>query len=447
MIGDDVFELDMDRNVVCSPKTTNLRQSACTPLWYVVYKNRPTARAVIHTHSMWAQMATLMDPTETQKVLRITHLEMLKGVGHHGYDDVLEIPIIDNRPSEDLLADQLESVIKEYPNCNAVLVRRHGVYVWGDSWEQAKTQCESFDYLFQSAIQMRSMGLDCSKLPTHGTYRVDDDNDEEHVSKKMKLGFHGLDKVDNAKDVISNEVPIVPRDGKILLLDIEGCTTSISFVKDTLFPFVLEHLDAHVNALPSDEYAPLAEALAIDLETHAPELANTLDLTNVQAMVRLMVSKDFKLPSLKALQGQMWKAGYERGDIKGHVYADFVPMLHWCESHGVKVHIYSSGSVQAQKLLFGYSTQGDLNEYLHGYFDITTSGSKKEASAYQRIAKDLGVSLENIIFVSDAEAELVAAKEAGVGHAIMSIRPGNAPLTAQGKKYRQIFSLLQLCGV
>jgi methylthioribulose 1-phosphate dehydratase/enolase-phosphatase E1 len=392
-------------------------------------------------------MATLMDPTETQKVLRITHLEMLKGVGHHGYDDVLEIPIIDNRPSEDLLADQLESVIKEYPNCNAVLVRRHGVYVWGDSWEQAKTQCESFDYLFQSAIQMRSMGLDCSKLPTHGTYRVDDDNDEEHVSKKMKLGFHGLDKVDNAKDVISNEVPIVPRDGKMLLLDIEGCTTSISFVKDTLFPFVLEHLDAHVNALPSDEYAPLAEALAIDLETHAPELANTLDLTNVQAMVRLMVSKDFKSPSLKALQGQMWKAGYERGDIKGHVYADFVPMLHWCESHGVKVHIYSSGSVQAQKLLFGYSTQGDLNEYLHGYFDITTSGSKKEASAYQRIAKDLGVSPEDVIFVSDAEAELVAAKEAGVGHAIMSIRPGNAPLTAQGKKYPQIFSLLQLCGV
>jgi methylthioribulose 1-phosphate dehydratase/enolase-phosphatase E1 len=449
MIGDDVFELDMDRKVVCPPKTANLRQSACTPLWYVVYKNRPTARAVIHTHSMWAQMATLMDPTETQKVLRITHLEMLKGVGHHGYDDVLEIPIIDNRPSEDLLADQLESVIKEYPNCNAVLVRRHGVYVWGDSWEQAKTQCESFDYLFQSAIQMRKMGLDCSKLPTHGTYRVDEDEDEEHhVSKKMKLGFHGHTKVDNIKDVISNEVPIVPRDGKILLLDIEGCTTSISFVKDTLFPFVLEHLDVYVKALPSDEYASLAEALAIDLESHAPEqLAKALDLTDVQAMVRLMVAKDFKLPSLKALQGQMWKAGYERGDIKGHVYADLVPMLHWCESHGVKVHIYSSGSVQAQKLLFGYSTQGDLTEYLHGYFDITTSGSKKEAGAYQRIANDLGVPPEDVIFVSDAEAELVAAKEAGVGHAIMSIRPGNASLTAQGKKYPHIFSLLQLCGV
>lgn len=132
MIGDDVFELDMDRNVVVPPKTPNLKQSACTPLWYIVYKHRPSAKAVIHTHSMWAQLATLLDPTETSKVLRITHLEMLKGVGHHGYDDVLEIPIIDNRPSEDLLADQLEKVINEYPNTNAVLVRRHGVYVWGD---------------------------------------------------------------------------------------------------------------------------------------------------------------------------------------------------------------------------------------------------------------------------------------------------------------------------
>lgn len=111
-----------------SPKTPNLRQSACTPLWYVVYRNRPSAKCVIHTHSMNAQMATLLDPTETSDTLNITHLEMLKGVGGHGYDDQLEIPIIDNRPSEDLLAEQLEAVIQKYPKCNAVLVRRHGEY-------------------------------------------------------------------------------------------------------------------------------------------------------------------------------------------------------------------------------------------------------------------------------------------------------------------------------
>ena len=112
---------------------------------------------------MYAQLATLLDPTETSPVLRITHLEMLKGVGHHAYDDILEIPIIDNRPSEDLLADQLESVIQKYPKCNCVLVRRHGLYVWGDSWEQAKTQAESFDYLFQSAVEMKKV-RHCARL-------------------------------------------------------------------------------------------------------------------------------------------------------------------------------------------------------------------------------------------------------------------------------------------
>ena len=122
-------------------------------------------------------------------------------------------------------------------------------------------------------------------------------------------------------------------------------------------------------------------------------------------------------------------------------------MLHWMEAHGVQVHIYSSGSVQAQELLFRYSTQGNLTGLLHCHFDITTSGSKKEASAYQKIAKDLGISPSELVFVSDAEAELEAAKQAGIGHALMSIRPGNAPLTMQGKQmYPQVFSLLQLCG-
>lgn len=79
---------------------------------------------------MHAQMATLLDPTETLDTLNITHLEMLKGVGGHAYDDTLEIPIIDNRPSEDLLADQLEAVIQKFPRCNAVLVRRHGKLNW-----------------------------------------------------------------------------------------------------------------------------------------------------------------------------------------------------------------------------------------------------------------------------------------------------------------------------
>jgi len=444
MIGDDIFELDMERNVIVQPKTTGLRQSACTPLWYVVYKNRPNSKCVIHTHSMFAQLATMLDPTESSKVLRVTHLEMLKGVGHHGYDDFLEIPIIDNRPSEDLLAAQLEKAIKDYPNTNAVLVRRHGVYVWGDSWEQAKTQGEAFDYLFESCVKMRQMGIDPSQVPLHGTYREDD---EEPAAKRIKTnGFNGMGKADNVRDLASNPTPILPRDGKHLLLDIEGCTTSISFVKDTLFPFVLEHIDTYVNGLAPTEYNEVLEALNSDLKEE--DKARVNDLNDCACIVRYMVQNDMKVASLKSLQGQMWKTGYEKGDLKGHVFADFVPFLHWMETHGVQVHIYSSGSVQAQKLLFGYSTHGDLTEFLHQYFDITTSGNKKEASSYTKIAKELGVAPSDIVFCSDSEAELKAAKTAGIGHAIMTVRPGNEAITAEGRKaYPQVFSLLQLCGI
>lgn len=222
----------MHRNVVVPPKTPNLRQSACTPLWYVVYAERPTATCVIHTHSMHAQMATLMDPTETSDCFRVTHLEMLKGVGHHGYDDMLEVPIIDNRPSEDQLAEQLRMAIRKYPKANAVLVRRHGLYCFGDSYEQAKTQCESFDYLFHSAIEMHKMGLDPAAKPRSGTYRVTQDSGEVVApppTKRMRTGgFNGAKAIDNQDDVESNAVPLLPRDARVLLLDIEGCTTSIA---------------------------------------------------------------------------------------------------------------------------------------------------------------------------------------------------------------------------
>jgi methylthioribulose-1-phosphate dehydratase len=298
MIGDDVFELDMDRNVVHKPKTDGLKLSACTPLWYCVFKHRPSAMSVIHTHSMNAQMATLLDPTEESTTLKITHLEMLKGVGGHAFDDILEIPIIDNRPSEDLLAAQLEVALEKYPNCNCVLVRRHGLYVWGDSWEQAKTQAESFDYLFESAIAMKKLGVNPSVIPPRGTYRTDYDeyhNDGEKSgvenenkkrttqdlegqpeAKRVKTdeggksggsGWNGAGTIDNADDVKSNTIPILPRDYKHLLLDIEGCTTAISFVKDVLFPYVVEHVDKYIaTKLSTEEQSALLQSLKKDLK-------------------------------------------------------------------------------------------------------------------------------------------------------------------------------------
>lgn len=174
MIGDDVFELDMQQRVITPPITPGLKLSSMTNIWYVIYNLRPSTRCVIHTHSMNSQLATLLfqehekldDEGHEVDVLRLTHLEMIKGVGNHAYNDVLEIPIIDNQTSENLLAPDMERAIKKYPKCNAVLVRRHGVYVWGDSWEEAKTRIESFDYLFETAVKMKQMGLECGIAPS-----------------------------------------------------------------------------------------------------------------------------------------------------------------------------------------------------------------------------------------------------------------------------------------
>ena len=461
MIGDDVFELDMDEKVVNGPKTDGLKLSACTPIWFLIYKHRPSAMSVVHTHSMNSQLATLLDPTEESKTLKLTHLEMCKGVGGHAYDDMLEIPILDNRPSEDMLAPQMEEALLKYPKCTGVLVRRHGLFVWGDSWEQAKTQAESYDYLFQTAIEMRKIGVDFSALPAKGTYRVDNETcgskreapaTEEPPAKKAKTtststtGWNAAGDVDNQADLLANKTPLLPRDYKYLLLDIEGCTTAISFVKDVLFPYIVEHADEYVSKnLNADEQQSLATALKGDLKPE--QIQEVGEGASPAAMIKYMVKNDLKVASLKSFQGKMWKDGYKNGTLKGHVYEDFVPMLEWMKSHGVKVYIYSSGSVQAQKLLFGSSIVGDLTSYFSGHFDITTSGNKKQSTSYTNIAKDLGVSPSEIVFCSDAVAELEAATTAGIGKTVMTVRPGNAPLSKENaEKYPQVFSLLQLCG-
>lgn len=185
MCGDDIFELDMHQNVIMPPVTPGLKLSSMTNLWFVVYKERPSSMCVIHTHGMYAQLVTLLkndtivhdhDEDGEFDVLRLTHLEMIKGVGNHAYDSMLEIPIINNQKSESLLAPDMERAIRKYPKCNAVLVRRHGVYVWGDSWEEAKTRLESFDYLFETAVRMKQMGIDCSAAPISPPVKVEKEN-------------------------------------------------------------------------------------------------------------------------------------------------------------------------------------------------------------------------------------------------------------------------------
>ena len=201
------------------------------------------------------------------------------------------------------------------------------------------------------------------------------------------------------------------------------------------------------------EYQNMAAALQEEVATTAgnggPPPSAATDSTVVEELAIHLMDRDVKSAALKDLQGKMWQAGYASGELKGHVYPDFVPTLDWLEKchDNVKVCIYSSGSIQAQKLLFGNSVAGDLLPKLSAHFDIPTAGPKKVDASYKKIAAALNVDVSDIVFVSDAVAELEAATAAGIGCAVMSIRPGNVPLSASDKKkYPSIYSLMQLCG-
>ena len=156
----DIFELSLDGDVVATPANTALKLSACAPLFLHAYRKRD-AGAVIHSHSIHAMMATLA----YEKEFQITHVEMIKGIRESGYHDILRVPIIENTAHECDLADTMGEAIDANPHADAILVRRHGVYVWGRDWIEAKTQAESYDYLFQSAVEMKKMGLDPTAIP------------------------------------------------------------------------------------------------------------------------------------------------------------------------------------------------------------------------------------------------------------------------------------------
>lgn len=267
--------------------------------------------------------------------------------------------------------------------------------------------------------------------------------------------FNAFCTIDNAKDLKLTEtsIPLLPRDAKIVLLDIEGTTTSISFVKDVLFPYALDKLPSHLLSLSSQDKLELLQRLKLDIKrldsNHPAKIqleSNPNATNNILSHVEIMMKHDVKATGLKQLQGDIWKNGYITShELKGHVYHDFKPFLQWCKSNFVQVHIYSSGSIGAQKLLFGHTINGNLLNYINNHYD-TTIGSKKESSSYEHIAKDLKVSLKDIVFVSDSESELIAAKKIGIGFPVMSVRPGNVPLTTTSETFPKIYSLLQLCG-
>lgn len=214
---------------------------------------------------------------------------------------------------------------------------------------------------------------------------------------------------------------------KTLLLDIEGTVCSISFVKDTLFPYFLLQLPQYLSSLKYPIDADQNEVSSI-LSKFPDDV--TANLQVLSTHINNLVTNDIKDPVLKSFQGLVWQIGYDSGDLRAPVYKDAIDLItRFSKSN--KVYIYSSGSIKAQKLLFGHVDGfGDLNPYLSGYFDITTSGFKTDATSYTSILKDIGHfnDPENVLFLSDNVKEVNAAISAGLKSKI-ALRPGNADVS------------------
>lgn len=206
-----------------------------------------------------------------------------------------------------------------------------------------------------------------------------------------------------------------------VLTDIEGTTTSVSFVYDKLFPYFREHI-SQLEAM--QDVPEVAEAfrqtVLLAKETEGKELNSVSEI--IDQLLKWSL-EDKKITPLKTLQGILWEAGYQSGEIKGHVYSDVAPALERWKNAGIDMGVFSSGSVAAQKLIFGYSEAGDLRPYFSAYFD-TKTGGKREASTYIEISKQLAIAPNHILFLSDIKEELEAADAAGF-QTVQLVRAGN----------------------
>ena len=212
-----------------------------------------------------------------------------------------------------------------------------------------------------------------------------------------------------------------------VLLDIEGTVAPVAFVYDVMFPFVRKHVHPFLVSnwnVPSVQDA--VQLVSKDVGHEDPEswlatgssiINSTNDIESrasvVTRAVNDLMDRDAKVTGLKQLQGLIWKDGFTSGQLVAELFSDVLPVLQQWKSSGFDLFIYSSGSVGAQKLFFGHTTQGDLLGLFSGHFD-TTTGNKKEASSYTSISEQIGVVPDEVCFVSDVIAELDAAASIGM---------------------------------
>lgn len=201
-----------------------------------------------------------------------------------------------------------------------------------------------------------------------------------------------------------------------ILTDIEGTTSSISFVKDVLFPYARARLPAFVREHGQEpEVRRWLDEVAVEISASACQ-----DAVIVETL-QGWIDEDRKHTALKALQGMVWQAGYREGDFTAPLYPDVAPALRAWHAAGHRLAVYSSGSVAAQQLLFAHTDNGDLTALFSGFFD-TEVGGKREAASYRAIAARLAAQPRDTLFLSDVVAELDAARDAGLRTVLLDRR-------------------------
>ncbi|MGH8431299.1 MAG: acireductone synthase [Solimonas sp.] len=194
---------------------------------------------------------------------------------------------------------------------------------------------------------------------------------------------------------------------KAIVTDIEGTTSSIDFVHQSLFPYARQHMRAFLRAQAGNDAVQQLLAEVEQIENRDLSLGEAADVLD------RWIAEDRKLTPLKALQGMIWRQGYEAGELKGHVYPDTAPALRRWHAEGRRLYVYSSGSEEAQRLIFGHSDAGDLRPLFSGYFD-TRIGGKREVASYRGILQQIGLPGAEVLFLSDIAEELDAAQAAGM---------------------------------
>ena len=286
------------------------------------------------------------------------------------------------------------------------------MYVWGNTWEQAKRHGECLHYLFEVAVNLRNLGVqDLCAAP-----RV----------QPMRKRLRGVGDTNGSSRF------------NYIIFDIEGTTTPISFVKEVLFPFAVDNIEEYFTIHWSDD---VVREDIHDLCAMAGSSPESMTPSSLASFAKTLMNSDSKASSLKNIQGHIWEKAYTSGKIFGMLFDDVPLAFERIANSGTRIAIYSSGSRRAQYLLFKHSEKGDLTSLISCYFD-TSVGPKRSPTSYSNILLSIGQDARDVLFVTDVPEEADSAAAIGM-NVKLSSRPGNLALP-KNIQYEQISSFLSI---